>query len=348
MIKAQDKYGCLTVLDEGEEYTQLSGIEKKLEIHYKCRCKCGKIHYYNAETLNSKPKYCFYPVPISTKFTYNVAAQNATYRKKQKYAGLECVILCDKSKCIPSDDYCDFYNNYKKKQLAQKEEKLRLEIANIPRVYAKNYDIDFVGKQYESLYIEKCCNDFLESEPTFSYSQQHRKIWHEIKVYKQYKCKGILCGKEQYVTCDKFGIYPPTEYGYHAYYGYWSEVSCDCHHISSFQWIINKLLIENNVSYQVEYSFSDLYGYFGTNKLRFDFAIFNDDGSLKCLIECQGEQHYNPVEEFGGRSQYYIKKKNDNLKKEYVQKNNIKMIEISYKDKKYEKIEAILKKHKII
>ena len=77
MIKAQDKYGCLTVLDEGEEYTQLSGIEKKLEIHYKCRCKCGKIHYYNAETLNSKLKYCFYPVPISTN-------QNATYLKKQK------------------------------------------------------------------------------------------------------------------------------------------------------------------------------------------------------------------------------------------------------------------------
>ena len=39
---------------------------------------------------------------------------------------------------------------------------------------------------------------------------------------------------------------------------------------------------------------------------------------------------------------------NDELKKEYVKKHNIELIEISYKDKKIEKVEAILRKHKII
>lgn len=414
ILSIGEKYGCLTILDTGEEYAQsekylsylekrefltieiqphieklhklinenqslfemekqgvvtdiefhrqlytlsveinifnkkMHDIESKLKTHYKCKCKCGKIHYYHATTIKNNPKYCFYPVPISTRHTYSVEAQNATYRKQQKYADLECVILCDKSECIPSDDYCNYYNAYKIKQLAKKEEKLRLEIANVPRVNADNYDVDFMGKYYESLYIEKCCNEHLESKPTFNYSQQHHKHWHNIIVYKQYKCRCILCGKVQYVNCDKFGIYPPTEYGYHAYHGYWSEVSCKCHYISSFQWIVNKLLIENNVPYRVEYSFPELYGDFGINKLRFDFAILNDDSSIKCLIECQGEQHYMPIDEFGGETQYDIQVKNDELKREYAKKHHIQLIEISYKDKKYKKIESILKKYEII
>ncbi|MDE6789134.1 MAG: hypothetical protein K2J47_07415, partial [Ruminococcus sp.] len=198
------KHGCLTILDMGEEYAQLepylssadeeekeslikenllydsianARIKFKLGTHYKCKCKCGKIHYYDATTIKSNPKYCFYPVPISTRFTYSVKANNATYHKKQKYAYLENVILCDKSECMPSNDYCDYYNTYRTKQLAKKEEKLRLEIGkfrekidNLPRVKAENYDIDFVGKYYESLYIEKCCDDYLENKPMPYYS----------------------------------------------------------------------------------------------------------------------------------------------------------------------------------
>jgi hypothetical protein len=82
--------------------------------------------------------------------------------------------------------------------------------------------------------------------------------------------------------------------------------------------------------------------------LKFDFAILNKDGSIKCLIECQGEQHYMPIDEFGGNRQYHAQVRNDQLKKEYIQKHNIELIEISYKDKKIEKIESILRNHKII
>ena len=55
-----------------------------------------------------------------------------------------------------------------------------------------------------------------------------------------------------------------------------------------------------------------------------------------------------PVDEFGGEAQYDIQVKNDELKREYAKKHNIQLIEISYKNKKYEKIEAILKEHKVI
>ena len=147
---------------------------------------------------------------------------------------------------------------------------------------------------------------------------------------------------------SKFCISPPSDHGAHAEDGYWSEIKCDCHHISSFQWIVNKLLVENNVSYRVEYSFSDLYGIYGKNKLAFDFAIFNEDNTIKCLIECQGEQHFEPVEKFGGETAYLNQVKNDNLKREYAQNHNYQLIEISYKNKQYKEVEEILKSYQVI
>ncbi len=249
---------------------------------------------------------------------------------------------------LPSEEYCELYNKYKTRELIKKEQKYNETVSQIPRVFATNYNEDFTGKQYESLSIEECVNDHLESKPTYSFTQQHRKHWHNIIVFKQYKCKCILCGKEQLVTCNRFGIYPPTEYGYHAYYGYWSDVYCDCHPISSFQWIVTKLLFENDIPYAVEYSFNDLYGSGGVNQLRFDFVIFNRDGSIKCLIECQGEQHFKPVEKFGGEEQFQIQVKNDLLKRQYAEERNIKLVEISYKTKKIEQVEEILRQQDII
>lgn len=416
MIKCNEKYGCLTVLDEGEEYfhtelykdlqekarllqdmikpykdelkeikekypeqfeayvnhnysacepgfiprmrriqwatvseaKELKTVSNKLKKHYKCQCKCGMLHFYNEETIESKPRFCYYPVPISTRNTYSIKAQNATYRKQQKYENQENVVLKDKEECLPADDYCGKYNDYKTKQLLDKEKKFQGIIADLPRVYAENYDEDFIGLQYESLFVESCVNDHLESQPRYHFTQRHNKIWSAITVYKQYKCKCKCCGKEQLVTCDKFGIYPPTEYGYHAYFGYWSDIFCDCHEISSFQWIVCKLLIENKINYEVEYSFPDLYGAAGKNLLRFDFAIKDDEGNLKTLIECQGEQHYMPVTEFGGKAGFERQKKNDELKREYVNARDIPYLEISYKAKTYESIKELLILNNII
>ena len=58
------------------------------------------------------------------------------------------------------------------------------------------------------------------------------------------------------------------------------------------------------------------------NLLKYDFAIFNTDGSIKFLIECQGKQHYEPVKEFGGKSQFKYQVRNDKRKYEYAKKNN--------------------------
>lgn len=50
--------------------------------------------------------------------------------------------------------------------------------------------------------------------------------------------------------------------------------------------------------------------------LRFDFAINQDQFYI--LIECQGEQHYHPVEIFGGREQFEKQQRYDKLKADYV------------------------------
>lgn len=96
---------------------KIESLQRKMQIHYKCQCTCGKVHYYNIETIKTNPKYCFYPVFISTRFSYSTRANNATYQKHEKYKFIENVSLVEKrSYCIPLDQYCSLWNKYKIKQ----------------------------------------------------------------------------------------------------------------------------------------------------------------------------------------------------------------------------------------
>lgn len=339
------KYFSKRVIDSNKY--EMKHLDHILDTHYKCQCKCGKIHYYNEKTLLSYPKYCRYPVYISSKHTYSVKANNSRYAKELKYSDLANVVITDDNKLETSENYCTLWNNYRSKQINKKNKEVEIALAKIPRIYADNYDKNYTGYTYESLFIVECINDKFEDIPKILDLKTIKKL-HSIKVYKQYKCTCILCGKEQIINCDKFGIYPPTKYGYNAYNGFWSDIHCDCHKISSFQWIVNKLLFENNVRYIVEYSFPDLKGIGGINNLKFDFAVLDKNYKIKCLIECQGEQHYKHVEEFGGKLAFEKQLQNDNLKRKYTEEHNIKLIEISYNDKKYNKVEEILKENNII
>lgn len=59
------------------------------------------------------------------------------------------------------------------------------------------------------------------------------------------------------------------------------------------------ILTEAGLPFIEEYSFPDLTSSGGT-VLRFDFAVFDDDGEIDFLIEYQGIQHYEPKSKFGG------------------------------------------------
>lgn len=94
---------------------------------------------------------------------------------------------------------------------------------------------------------------------------------------------------------------------------------------------IYNILTDYGVPFEEEYTFGDLKATSGKS-LRFDFAIFDDDGKLDFLIEAQGIQHYQPVKKFGGARNLYRQQYNDNLKKQYCLKNNIRLISIPYYD----------------
>lgn len=67
---------------------------------------------------------------------------------------------------------------------------------------------------------------------------------------------------------------------------------------------IHEILERNDVIFKEEYEFPGLNAPSG-RPLRFDFAVFDDDGNLEFLIEYQGKQHYQAVSKFGGARGLY-------------------------------------------
>lgn len=102
---------------------------------------------------------------------------------------------------------------------------------------------------------------------------------------------------------------------------------------SKYEYLIEEYLKENKINYRTEYKFEDCKN---VRSLPFDFAIFDENGNIMFLIEADGEQHYT--------SEYYttfnnkeerlekLKKRQrlDNIKTQYCNDNNIKLIRIPY------------------
>lgn len=94
---------------------------------------------------------------------------------------------------------------------------------------------------------------------------------------------------------------------------------------------IADILEMNGMNYEKEYSFPDLISSSG-RPLRFDFAVFDDDGEIDFLIEFQGIQHYEPKSKFGGPKGLRRQQHNDLKKRVYCLRNGITLIAIPYWD----------------
>lgn len=104
---------------------------------------------------------------------------------------------------------------------------------------------------------------------------------------------------------------------------------------------IEKWLENNNINFKKQYTFKDLIG-LGGGRLRYDFAILNEDNSIKFLIEYDGELHYQPYRKLEKAMEKLHKGQiHDKMKDEYCKNNNIKLIRIIYTD--FNNIEKILK-----
>ena len=92
---------------------------------------------------------------------------------------------------------------------------------------------------------------------------------------------------------------------------------------------IEEILTEAGLNFKMELSFEGLNSSNG-RPLRFDFAVFDDDGNLDFLIEYQGRQHYEPSSKFGGKKGFYQQQYNDTKKRRFCKLHGIKLIEIPY------------------
>lgn len=86
---------------------------------------------------------------------------------------------------------------------------------------------------------------------------------------------------------------------------------------------ISLWLDKMDISYEQQKSFQDCKD---VKSLPFDFYL----PECNICIEYQGQQHYYPVDYFGGEERFKLQQKHDNIKREYCQKNNIFLFEIPY------------------
>lgn len=101
---------------------------------------------------------------------------------------------------------------------------------------------------------------------------------------------------------------------------------CNCSHGEK---IITKWLKDNNIDFVTQKTFEDCKD---TRELPFDFYLPKYN---KC-IEYDGEQHFRPIDFFGGESAFVIRQIHDLIKTEYCDINNIPLLRVSYLDENIE------------
>jgi hypothetical protein len=100
---------------------------------------------------------------------------------------------------------------------------------------------------------------------------------------------------------------------------------CPSCRVSKGELEISKILNKNNIEFKIQYKFSECKN---IKELPFDFYLSN----YNICIEYNGEQHYRPVDYFGGDERFITQLKTDKIKEEYCILNNILLIVIKYNE----------------
>lgn len=100
-----------------------------------------------------------------------------------------------------------------------------------------------------------------------------------------------------------------------------------CHkclnHKSTYERKVEQWLIERGIKYIVQYRFDKC---INKRSLPFDFYL----PQINTCIEVQGKQHYTPCVTLGGEKSFEYIKINDSIKKDFCEKNNIRLICVPY------------------
>lgn len=102
--------------------------------------------------------------------------------------------------------------------------------------------------------------------------------------------------------------------------------SCGCIKESNGELKIRQILEQTNLNWQKQYRIKN-----DNNEIMiFDFVLFDNQNNIKKCIEFNGEQHYKPIEIFGGEEAFKNQQIRDQRKKDWCKKNNICFQEIPY------------------
>lgn len=101
--------------------------------------------------------------------------------------------------------------------------------------------------------------------------------------------------------------------------------SCGCSRSKGEQQII-EYLQSHNISYKKEAEFEGCVNPKTKKSLRFDFYL----PEYETCIEYNGQQHYVPVEYFGGEEKFISQKENDTLKEKFCRDTNKKLFIIKF------------------
>lgn len=159
----------------------------------------------------------------------------------------------------------------------------------------------------------------------------------ELNLDKEYEIiEMIEKGYKEKIKLKHLKCNGEFETTYHSFFN--KRIKCPlCEKNSKGEMAIEKYLISKNIKYKTQYIFENLKY---KKYLKFDFAIFNTNNELKCLIEYDGECHFYPIEKFGGEEGLSLYKIRDNIKTEYCKNNNLNLIRIPYTE--LDNIEKIL------
>lgn len=115
--------------------------------------------------------------------------------------------------------------------------------------------------------------------------------------------------------------------------------SCGCYKYSFAEKFVNQYLQECGYSFVPQKKYDDLRNDAG-RKLSYDFCVNVRD--RVCLIECQGRQHYEPVERFGGMDRFLVQVRHDALKRAYADAHGFVLIEVPHTIRGYDAISTYL------
>ena len=103
---------------------------------------------------------------------------------------------------------------------------------------------------------------------------------------------------------------------------------CGCpeHYKSKGEVMVQKILDDIQVNYIPQKSLPDCRH---INPLRFDFVLFDGEKVIGA-IEYNGQQHYQPVNIFGGEESFEVTILRDSIKKAYCESRNIPLLVIPH------------------